>query len=69
MSNCGRQRRCLILTNLRVYCAAPDVWLQLLERCAAQPGAQSTALRSLAQQLPEHKAQTAQLQQQESDQQ
>ena len=29
----------------------PDVWLQLLERCAAEPNCQPTALRSLAQQL------------------
>ena len=34
----------------------PDVWLQLLERCAAEdPTCQPTALRSLAQQLAEQR--------------
>ena len=38
----------------------PDVWLQLLERCAAtDPGCQPAALRSLAQQLAEQRALTA----------
>ena len=40
--------------------SAPDVWLQLLERCAAEPGCQPAALRSLAQQLAEHRVLTAQ---------
>jgi hypothetical protein len=39
---------------------ASDVWLQLLERCAAEPDCQPTALRSLAQQLAEQRALTAQ---------
>ena len=43
---------------------ALDVWLQLLERCAAEPGCHPTALRSLAQQLAEQRALTAQQQQQ-----
>jgi hypothetical protein len=42
----------------------PDVWLQLLERCAADPNCQPTAMRSLAQQLAEQRALTAQQQQQ-----
>jgi hypothetical protein len=42
----------------------PDVWLQLLERCAADPNWQPTALRSVAQLLAEQKALTAQQQQQ-----
>ena len=44
--------------------SAPDVWLQLLERCAADPDCQPTALRSLAEQLAEQKALTAQQQHQ-----
>ncbi len=48
--------------------SAPDVWLQLLEHCAAEPDCQPTALRSLAQQLAEQKALTAQLRQQVLDQ-
>jgi hypothetical protein len=46
----------------------PDVWLQLLVRCAAAPSCQSTAVRSLAQQLAEHRALTAQQQQQLAEQ-
>jgi hypothetical protein len=38
----------------------PDVWLQLLERCAADPNCQPTALRSLAHQLSDQKAQSEQ---------
>jgi hypothetical protein len=34
---------------------SPDVWLQLLERCAEELGCQPTALRSLAQQLAEQR--------------
>jgi chromosome segregation ATPase len=45
------------------------VWLQLLERCAAEPDCHPSALRSLAQQLAEQWALTVQLQQQVSDQQ
>ena len=48
---------------------APDVWLQLLEDCAADPTCQPPAMRSLAQQLAEQRALTAELQQQVSDQQ
>ncbi len=47
----------------------PDVWLQLLERCAAESGCQPTILRTLAQQLEEQRALTTQLRQQVSDQQ
>jgi hypothetical protein len=53
-----------------------DVWLQLLQRCAAEAGDQHTALAILAQQLGEQWALTARqekqiagLQQQVSDQQ
>ena len=49
--------------------SAPDVWLQLLLRCVADPAGQPTALRSLAQQLSERMALTAQQQQQLSGQQ
>jgi uncharacterized coiled-coil protein SlyX len=41
----------------------PNVWLQLLERCAADPACQPTALRSLAQQLAEQRALTSSQQQ------
>lgn len=34
------------------------VWLQLLERCAAEPGCQPIILRSLAQQLVEQRVQS-----------
>jgi hypothetical protein len=40
--------------------SAPDVWLQLLERCAADPTCQPAALHSLAQQLSEQRALTGQ---------
>lgn len=40
------------------------VWLQLLERCAAEPGCQPTALRNLAQQLVEQNAMVVRQQQQ-----
>jgi hypothetical protein len=44
--------------------ADPDVWLQLLERCAAEPNCQPTAMRSMAQQLVAQQQQiTAQQQQ------
>lgn len=46
-----------------------DVWLQLLERCAADPDCQPTAMRSLAQQLAEQSALTARYEQQLSAQQ
>lgn len=53
-----------------------DVWLQLLQRCAAEAGDQQIALATLAQQLGEQWALTARqekqiagLQQQVSDQQ
>lgn len=49
---------CLLQTTGRG--CAPDVWLQLLEVCAAEPRCQPTALRSLAQQLAQQKAATAQ---------
>jgi hypothetical protein len=42
----------------------PDVWLQLLMRCAAEPSCQGAALRSLAQQFTEQRASTALQQQQ-----
>ena len=42
----------------------PDVWLQLLMRCSAEPRCQGAALRSLAQHLTEQWALTAQQQQQ-----
>jgi hypothetical protein len=45
------------------------VWLQLLERCAAEPNCQPTALRSLAQQLAEQRELTLHLQHQVSQQQ
>jgi hypothetical protein len=38
----------------------PDVWLQLLERCAAEPGCHPTILRHLAQQQAEQRALAAQ---------
>jgi hypothetical protein len=38
----------------------PNVWLQLLQRCAADPECQPIALRSLAQQLAEHRTQSEQ---------
>jgi hypothetical protein len=38
----------------------PDVWLQLLERCAADPECQPTTLRSLAQQLSKQRTQSEQ---------
>jgi uncharacterized protein YicC (UPF0701 family) len=38
----------------------PDVWLQLLELCAAEPDCQPTVLRSLARQLAEARAALAQ---------
>ncbi len=47
----------------------PSVWLQLLERCAADPECAPTALRNLARQLAEQRALTAQQQQQLLDQQ
>ena len=47
--------------------AAPDVWLQLLERCAAEPGWQPPAPRSLAQQLAQQGVLSAQQQQQIAD--
>ena len=40
----------------------PDVWLQLLERCAAEPGCQPMVLRNLAHQLAEQRQQIARLQ-------
>jgi hypothetical protein len=43
--------------------SAPDVWLQLLERCAAEPDCQPAALRGLGQQLAEQRALTTTLQQ------
>jgi septal ring factor EnvC (AmiA/AmiB activator) len=56
--------------------ATLDVWLQLLQRCAAEPSCRDTALATLAQQLAEQRALTARqqhqiagLQQQVSDQQ
>lgn len=39
---------------------APDVWLQLLECCAADPDCQPSALRSLAQQLADQRVLTKQ---------
>jgi hypothetical protein len=42
--------------------SGPDVWLQLLELCAAEPACQPTALRSLAQQLVAQQQQIAGLQ-------
>jgi hypothetical protein len=42
----------------------PDVWLQLLEFCCADPAAQKQIVRSLAQQLAQQTSQTTQLQQQ-----
>ena len=42
---------------LQAACTSPpDVWLQLLERCAAEPGCQPTAIRSLAQRLADQHA-------------
>ena len=38
----------------------PDVWLQLLEECAADPACQPTALHCLAQQLAKHRNVAAQ---------
>jgi hypothetical protein len=40
--------------------SAPDVWLQLLLRCAAEPGCASSVLRSLAHQLAEARTTSAQ---------
>jgi hypothetical protein len=61
---------CCIVPHMLQDGSAPDVWLQLLERCAAEPDCQpqaSTALRSLAQQLAEQRALTTQLRQHMSD--
>jgi hypothetical protein len=44
--------------------SVPTVWLQLLERCVAEPDCHPTALHSLAQQLAEQRAVSALLQQQ-----
>ena len=41
---------------------APDVWMQLLEYCAADPDCQPMTVRSLAQQLGEQRALAVQLQ-------
>jgi predicted transcriptional regulator len=40
----------------------PDVWLQLLERCAKDPTCQPKTVRILAQQLAEQRSLTVQLQ-------
>jgi uncharacterized coiled-coil protein SlyX len=42
---------------------SPDVWLQLLERCAADPACHPTAMRGLAQQLAKQRVLTADHQQ------
>ena len=66
---------CLLLPVLTTVSAAlqegsaSDVWLQLLERCAAEAECQPTAVRSLAQQLAEQKALTARHEHQLSTQQ
>jgi hypothetical protein len=54
----------LLLLRVLQAGTAPDVWLQLLERCAADSVCQTTVLRSLAQQLAEQRALTQAQQQQ-----
>ncbi len=51
---------CVFAVNILQANTGPDVWLQLLEYCATDPDCQPTALRSLAQQLAEQRAFSAQ---------
>jgi len=45
----------------------PDVWLQLLERCAADSTCQGSIMRNHAQQLAQQQQHSADLQQQVTD--
>jgi hypothetical protein len=49
--------------------STPDVWLQLLECCAAEPDCHPSVIRSLAQQLAQQRAAAEQQQQQNAAQQ
>jgi hypothetical protein len=49
--------------------SAPDVWLQLLLRCATEPECKQEVLRELAHELTDHKSLTLHQQQQLSAQQ
>ena len=49
---------------LQAGTSAPDVWLQLLDRCAAEPSCQSAVLHSLATQLAQQRQQLSDQQQQ-----
>jgi uncharacterized protein involved in exopolysaccharide biosynthesis len=47
--------------------APPDVWVQLLEKCAADQAAQPAVIISVVQQLQEQREQVTQLQQQHTE--